>query len=166
MVGGAGCNQIKCYTPPIDQTWCGETSPIGAPNFYPIYIPFFGCQCSGFRGQRPDDRKQMVKTGGCSTLTVLCFLFYVIWLLTPVVQFRLKRSVSGETNFSEQKRSKKLSLCVSSYRRIFIDPDCHSICFIMKILVPYFYSFSEVFKCARRRFNAGREIPSRVAAMP
>ena len=35
---------------------------------------------------------------------------------------RLKRSVSGETNFPEQKRGKKLNLYTSSYRGFFITP--------------------------------------------
>jgi hypothetical protein len=65
----------------------GENILIGGLNFYPIIIPFFGCQVSGV-----------------SVQDMLLRLFF----LTP------------ETNFPEQKRCKKLSLCASSYREIFI----------------------------------------------
>jgi hypothetical protein len=42
-----------------------------------------GFQVSGIRGQRPDARKQMIKTGRKITLSDFCFLSSVICLLTP-----------------------------------------------------------------------------------
>jgi hypothetical protein len=38
---------------------------------------------SEVRGQRSDDRRQMLKTGECSNLSDSCFLSSVICLLTP-----------------------------------------------------------------------------------